>query len=136
MPNTIVRAVIYPGIGIARVGNSANDFYIGPEVTDPPAAPLGFYRDATGALKREAARFRIYGYNAQGHVVAELTQSANVEIAWTVHLANSKAAWYQWQIAMDIPDAATTVLPLRNAKVTDRAGLTIDAGLKKRRENA
>ena len=128
MPNTIVRAVIYPGIGIARVGNSANDFYIGPEVTDPPAAPLGFYRDATGALKREAARFRIYGYNAQGHVVAELTQSANVEIAWTVHLANSKAAWYQWQIAMDIPDAATTVLPLRNAKVTDRAGLTIDAG--------
>ena len=128
MPNTIVRAVIYPGIGIASVGNSANDFYIGPEVTDPPAAPLGFYRDATGALKREAARFRIYGYNAQGHVVAELTQSANVEIAWTVHLANSKAAWYQWQIAMDIPDAATTVLPLRNAKVTDRAGLTIDAG--------
>ncbi len=130
MPNTIVRAAIYPGIGIARVGNSESDFYIGPEVTDPPAAPLGFYRDATGALKREAARFRIYGYNAHGHVVAELTQSANVAIAWTVHLANRKAAWYQWQIAMDIPDAATTVLPLRNAMVTgkDREGLAIDAG--------
>ena len=42
MPNTIVRAAIYPGIGIARVGNSESDFYIGPEVTDPPAAPLGF----------------------------------------------------------------------------------------------
>jgi hypothetical protein len=132
MPNTIVRAAIYPGIGIARVGNSEKDFYIGPEVTDPPAAPLGFYRDPTGAIKREAARFRIYGYDAQGAVVAELTQSDTVKIGWTVHLANRKAAWYQWQIAMDIPDAATTVLPLRNAKVTgaDRAGLTIDAGAK------
>lgn len=124
---TIVRAAIHPGIGLARVGNSIDDFYIGPLVADPAAKPQGFYRDATGALKREAAQFRIYGYNAAGEVVAELTAD-NAEITWTAHVANSKAAWYQWQIAMDIPEAAGTVLPLRNATVADRASLTIDAG--------
>ncbi len=123
----IVRAVIHPAIGIARVGNSQDAFYIGPQLADPAPQPVGFYRDATGALKREAAQFRIYGYNAAGEVVRELTADA-AEIEWTVHLANRKAAWYQWQIAMDIPEAASTVLPLRNAKVSDRASLTIDAG--------
>ena len=125
----VVRAAIHPAIGIARVGNSLDAYYIGPQVIDPPPQPLGFYRDATGALKREAAQFRIYGYNAAGEVVRELT-SDWADIAWTVHLANRKAAWYQWQIAMDIPEAATTVLPRRNAKVKgkDRDGLVIDAG--------
>ena len=31
---TIVRAAIYPPIGIARVGNSAAGYYLGPEVTE------------------------------------------------------------------------------------------------------
>ena len=70
-PDTIiVKAAIYPPIGVARVGNSTTEFYIGPEVPDPlPAAP-GFYRDSKGAIKREAARFRIYGLNAAGQAVA------------------------------------------------------------------
>ncbi len=50
------------------------------------------------------------------------------DIGWSVHLANRKAAWYQWQIAMDIPEAATTVLRRRNAKVAERGTLVIDAG--------
>jgi hypothetical protein len=123
----VVRAAIHPAIGIARVGNSAEAFYIGPQLSEPPIQPQGFYRDATGALKREAAEFRIYGYNAAGEVVRELTADW-AEISWTVHLANSKAAWYQWQIAMDIPEAADTVLPLRNAQVATRDTLIIDAG--------
>jgi hypothetical protein len=125
--STIVRAAIHPGIGLARVGNSVDAFYIGPLVPEPAPKQQGFYRDASGALKREAAQFRIYGYNAAGEVVAELTAD-NADITWTAHVANSKAAWYQWQIAMDIPEAAETVLPLRNATVADRASLTIDAG--------
>lgn len=32
---TIVSAAIYPAIGIARVGNSRDEFFIGPEVTAP-----------------------------------------------------------------------------------------------------
>jgi hypothetical protein len=69
----IVRAAIHPSIGVARVGDSQEAFFIGPEVVDPLPQPPGFYRDESGALKRQAARFRIYGLNAEGKVVAELT---------------------------------------------------------------
>jgi hypothetical protein len=57
----IVCAKVHPSIGIARVGNSAAEdgFYIGPQVVDPPPMPPGFYRDASGALKREVAEFCI-----------------------------------------------------------------------------
>lgn len=123
----IVRAAIHPAIGIARVGNSETGFYIGPQVADPAPMPVGFYRDATGALKREAAQFRIYGYNAAGEVVRELT-SDWADITWSAHVVNRKAAWYQWQIAMDIPEAADVAVPKRNAKVTARDTLVIDPG--------
>ncbi len=123
----IVRAAIHPAIGLARVGNSATEFFLAPQVTDPSPRPPGSYRDATGALKREAAEFRIYGYNQAGEVVGELT-SELAEIAWSVHVANRKASWYQWQMAMDIPEAANVQLPLRNPTVTARDSLVIDAG--------
>ncbi len=127
----IVRAAIHPAIGIARVGNSATEFFNGPEVDRPLAQAPGFYRDAAGALKRQAARFRIYGYDAQGQVVAELT-AANAQIGWSVHLANLKAAWYEFQQALDIPESVSGNVssPRRNAGVegADRSGLAIDAG--------
>ena len=69
----IVKAAIYPPIGIARVGNSENEFFLAPEVPDPLPEPPGFYCDATGALKWQAAHFRIYGLSADGVVVRELT---------------------------------------------------------------
>lgn len=103
-PGKIVRAAIHPAIGIARVGDSPEEYYIGPEVAQPAPRPPGFYKDSTGRLKREAALFRVYGYDAAGNVVAELT-SANAQINWGVHVANEKAAWYQFQIALDIPEA-------------------------------
>lgn len=124
---TIVKAAIYPSIGVARVGNSLTDWYLGPEVPDPLPLPAGSYRDSTGALKREAARFRIYGLNAAGMIVRELT-SANANITWTVQLANKKAAWYGFQLALDIPEASvsgSTPTTLRNPMVTDRAALAI-----------
>ena len=62
----IVGAAIYPAIGIARLGNSENEYFLAPEVTDPLPEPPGFYRDSTGALKRQATRFRVYGLNASG----------------------------------------------------------------------
>jgi hypothetical protein len=120
----IVRAAIHPAIGIARVGNSQDGFFIGPEVIEPEPQPAGFYKDPKGALKRQAALFHIYGYNSAGEVVSELTAD-NAEIAWTAHVANSKAAWYQFQLAMDVPEANAPDLDptlLRNADVkgTDR----------------
>ena len=125
---TIVRAAIYPAIGIARVGNSQSEHFLAPEVADPPPEVPGFYRDPTGALKRQAVRFRVYGLNAAGVPIAELTVE-NAEICWTVHLANKKSAWYQFQIALDIPEADLAPPSwLRNMTISDRASLIIDPG--------
>lgn len=128
----VVRAAIHPAIGVARVGDSPDHFYIGPETDRPRPLPPGEMKDASGALKRQAARFRIYGYNAEGEAVTELTVD-NADVEWRVHVANQKAAWYQFQIALDIPEAHAKDTPpstLRNPDVTgaDRAQLVIDPG--------
>lgn len=128
-PDTqIVKAAIYPPIGVARVGNSEEEFFLAPEVPDPLPEKPGFYRDATGALKRQAARFRVYGLNAAGVAVRELTAD-DAKIEWQVHLANKKASWFQFQLALDIPEAADAPPTLlRNGTVSDRAALNIDPG--------
>lgn len=126
----IVRVAIHPAIGVARVGNSKDEYFIGPQVIAPALKAPGFYRDAAGALKRQAAEFRVYGYNAAGEVVREVTADWGV-VRWSVHVANGKSAWYQWQIAMDIPEAAAVAVDRRNQQVADpaqRAGLIIDSG--------
>lgn len=124
----IVKAVIHPAVGIARVGTSDEYFY-GPEVTDPPPLPAGSYRDKAKRLKRQAARFRIYGVNARGEIVRELTgDAAGAKIEWSVQLANQKAAWYGFQLALDIPEAHyAPPTTLRNPGVADRSKLAITA---------
>ena len=126
----IVRAAIHPAIGVARVGNSKAGYFVGPQVIDPPSEPQGFYRDSSGALKRQVALFRVYGYNEAGEVVRELTTDLD-EIRWSAHLANRKAAWYQWAIALDVPEASKTELSVRNSGFIGadaRARLVIDGG--------
>jgi hypothetical protein len=126
--NCVVKAAIYPAIGVARIGNSKNEYFYGPEVAEPLPQPWGFYRDSEGALKRQAARFRVYGLNAKGGAVCELDAS-NAQVHWTVHLANKKAAWYQFQLALDIPEVSSAIPSmLRNSTVSDRASLIIDPG--------
>ncbi len=122
----IVKAVIYPSIGVARVGSSPQ-YFAGPEVNEPPAQPPGFYRDAEGRLKRQAARFRIYGVNARGRILRELTgPGSDAKVSWSVQLANTKAAWYGFQLALDIPEAAAAPqTTLRNAAIADRTRLAI-----------
>ena len=114
---------IHPFIGIARVGNS-DDYVIAPETmagspvagekdltgglpiragTEKDHVRSGDLRDGTGALKRHAARFRIFMYEpraeeswprgdgtevAIGSRVGERTVK---DIIWTVHVANKKA---------------------------------------------
>ena len=130
---TIVRAAIYPGIGIARIGNSTVEgdegYYVGPEITTPPPILAVQYRDSTGAIKRQAARFRIYGYNAAGELVRELL-AADAEIVWTAHLANRKADWYRFAAALDLPEASSLSNARRNAAVpvSQRNTLAIDPG--------
>lgn len=129
----VVHAKIHPSIGIARVGNSTQEdgFYIGPQVVDPEPQDAAFYRDGHGALKREVAEFRVYGYDGQGRVVCELGMEDGVDITWQVELANHKAAWYNFELALDIPEAATaTPSTRRNAQVPlpERGTLSIRPG--------
>ncbi len=127
----IVRAGIYPPIGVMRVGNSEDEYFIGPLVDEPQVKEDVYaYRDRTGAIKRQAAQFRIYGFNAAGKAVKELTME-NAKITWHSHLANQKSSWYQFQIALDIPDASNPDIPaslLRNIDIKDRNKLLIDGG--------
>jgi L-Lysine epsilon oxidase N-terminal/L-lysine epsilon oxidase C-terminal domain len=124
----VVEARIHPAIGIGRIGNS-DEFFIGPEVPHATAPPEGGYRDTDGRLKRQGARFRIYGYDAQGKVVAELT-AANADIQWSAHVANKKAAWYDFDVALDLPEAVNTRSARRNATIQgeERKKLIIDPG--------
>ncbi len=126
----ITHLAIHPGVGIARVGNSEEEdgYFIGPEVPGAVPDPPGGFKDSTGAVKRQAARFRIYGYNAAGDVVKEITaDDANIE--WRVHVANRKSGWYQFQNAMDLGNLAKCT-ELRNGSITgsDREKLVIDPG--------
>jgi len=94
--NDIVRCAIYPGIGIARVGNSTSDYFVGPEVPGLTPSPGGAgYKDAQGRIKRQAARFRLYGLNAAGAVFEVLTDEQVVEESARA-LAEGKAlGWFQ-----------------------------------------
>lgn len=133
MADDIAYARIHPAIGIARVGNSTAEdgWFYGPETPDPEPERPGFHKDASGAIKRQAARFRIYGYTAEGEVVRELTTTdPRVEITWAVHVANQKAAWYEFRLALDIDEAKGMSVPRRNPGVA-RQELIIDPGLKK-----
>ncbi len=116
-----VKAVkIHPAIGIARVGNSTTDFFVGPEAPGNSSRPLGGYRDAESRVKRQAARFRLFGYDGDHDVVREIT-AQDASITWTVHLANRKAAWRQFA-------GLKRKTPWRNPHVRDRNSLVIDPG--------
>jgi hypothetical protein len=139
--NEITQVKIHPAIGVARVGGSQDTYFIGPEIpgkaAPPPEGGNGSYKDLSGRIARQVAKFRLYGYDSRGEVVAEIT-AENADISWTVHLANTKADWYNFQIAMDIPEAinGTGGTPLavdkRNKDITgeDRENLVIDPGLR------
>lgn len=122
MNDPVIR--IHPGIGLSRVGNSS-DYYLAPETSaglDLPGTTItgglpirpgtesttisdADLRDSSGALKRQAQRFRLYQYNDPqlaarypytgtvsevviGSVVGGKTVT---DIVWTVHLANKKS---------------------------------------------
>ena len=62
---------VHPGIGIARLGNSTSDYYIGPEVPGyAPQTEDGQFKDKEGRIRRQAVRFRIYAYYSIDKVVS------------------------------------------------------------------
>lgn len=94
---------IHPSLGVARLGNSPGQFYLAPDAigglpyeSDSLGNKLGpvvRFKDAAGRVRRQGQPFSIYDDNGNEITV----KTANVaSIEWTVHLANKKAAWYQY----------------------------------------
>jgi L-lysine epsilon oxidase-like protein len=121
----IVRAAIHPALGIARVGNSPDAFFFGPEAPGALPRARGGFKDGNGAVAKQAARFRVYGLDAEGRAVRELTAD-EADITWRVSVANTKAAWYDFGVPYDLPDAAPA--GPRNPKVRQRDRLIVFPG--------
>jgi len=118
---------VHPAIGLARVGNS-EEFYLGPETmagiplregepatgglpikagTESESITSDDLRDRNGALKRQAARFKIYAYpksdgeetyphggGEEIRIGSEIGGKTVVDVIWQVHVANKKANTY------------------------------------------
>jgi hypothetical protein len=112
---------IFPPIGVARLGKSASDYFIGPERPADPDVPAGGFRDAGGLIKRQAAHFRLFGFDAAG-APTEINLDNAQSITWTVHIANTKAAADQF-----FGKAEANPGP-RNPTVVNRDQLKLDPG--------
>lgn len=140
MSQQITSIRLHPGIGLARLGNS-DEFYLGPEapgiVVDPgdsggPGPDGGTYRDSSGRLKRQAQRYRVYAYDANDNVIAELTSDSGLvkSLCWRVHVRNMKAASYAFQGAyLFDPDALRNPSIQPGKKPIERKQLIIDPGV-------
>lgn len=101
MSLTVKNIKIFPCIGIARLGNSPPDwpddrkdkgkYFIGPEIPGDHSPPSEGYKDSSFRIKRQAARFHLFGYEDGSDIGKEITL-ADADIKWTVKLANTKAA--------------------------------------------
>ncbi len=89
----IAYCQIYPGVGIARLGNSPDEFFVGPETPGETASPVGGFKDEAGRIKRQAARFRLYAFDQANVCLGEVTAADGADITWTVHLANAKPSF-------------------------------------------
>lgn len=149
---------IHPGIGIARLGNSPEEFCISPE--QPAALPLACdsrgnpllspdgqsevrvntFKDGEGRIKRQAARFQVWAYDEQSPegrplklgdpVAGGGNDGVLVDIQWRVYVANKKAGWYEFR-QLDGEHGYAANHPRRNADITDpeaRQQLIIDPG--------
>ena len=116
---------IHPAIGVARLGNSPDEFYLSPEAPgalpidcdavgnpvlgpDGGEQPIRTFKDGEGRVKRQAARFQVYVYDDESPEGRPLridkdqvggggNQGTLVDIEWRVWLANKKAAWYAFK---------------------------------------
>jgi hypothetical protein len=106
--SSTARYRIHPAIGVARVGNAdPADYFLGPELPNqkPRSAPDAGTSvppfKSNGLIKRQAARFRIWEYVENAGVWSasrevSLEDDDVAELAWTVHLANRKASFFEF----------------------------------------
>jgi len=141
---------IHPKVGVARLGNSPDEFYLSPEkigglpiqcdqngnVTDEK---ITLYKDKQGRVKRQAAKFRIFRKNPETkqQELVSLDNGEVEKIVWTSHVANKKPVWYTFselQGNLDFGEQNSyrnQHIPVNNPDVTDatdRKKLMIDPG--------
>jgi hypothetical protein len=131
---------IHPAIGVARVGDSKDDYYLGPEVAkglpqERTGGDVTRFRDKDGAIRRQAARFQIHTFDPSNPTApgkrVQPGQDGVVDIEWTVHVANKKAAWYEFQQQQGADGQYGPNHALRNPRTKDdpgRKALIIDPG--------
>lgn len=88
---------IHPSIGIARAGNcdEEGNYYLAPNKIgslplEKDGSEVKNFKDKQGRIRRQAAHFKIY----QGDKVVPKEEIEN--ILWFTHLANKKAAWWEF----------------------------------------
>lgn len=149
---------IHPGIGIARLGDSPDEFCISPEKPaalptacdqngNPLLAPdgeseavVGTFKDKSGRIKRQAARFQVYVYDEESPEGRPLqlgdaaegggNDGVVIDIQWRCYLANKKASWYKFD-GMAGEHGYSDAHPRRNADIKGdnaRQRLIIDPG--------
>ena len=114
-PSDILDVVVYPPLGIPRVGNAEgpDDYFLASEVVGAmPAASAGM-RDSTGRIKRQAMHFRVYARLKSGSV-RKLMRDNGADIVWWVNVANLKASWYAFTNALDLPAGVAIPAKKRN----------------------
>ncbi|HEX7192948.1 MAG TPA: LodA/GoxA family CTQ-dependent oxidase, partial [Thermoanaerobaculia bacterium] len=115
VPPERVQYQIHPAVGVARLGNSPDSFYLEPQTIgglpiecDAGGNPVMHdgqpvfvrrFKDERGRIKRQGAQFGIYAYDSAdpsdpGREIS-LDDPTIESIEWTVHLANKKGAWYE-----------------------------------------
>lgn len=140
---------VAPGIGVGRVGNST-EYFLGPEVPGvvpspnnqdaaptPPSDPTPeAYKDASGAVKPQAQRFKVFAYDDSDTFLGEITNGSSVNgtivnIDWQVHVTNMKSANYcfQGKYAFDPAYLRNSTIQA-DMPIAERTNLIIDPGLK------
>lgn len=137
--NKFMESKISPSVGVARLGNS-NEYYLAPDqIGGLPyqpdlSGPVQNFKDDSGRVKKQGQIFKVY--NDQGTEIT-LNTPGVTSIEWTVHLANKKAAWYQYSelkgnlLYGEENSYKKWGVDFRNDSVTDpaeRQKLIIDAG--------
>lgn len=135
---------IYPPIGVARLGNSASEFFIGAESPDSNGTEIkadgtetevvSFKTGDTGdpdtsfQVKRQAARFRIYEFDDEQSPGRPAVLPPQSVVEWSVHLINKKDA------VRRPPTPPASPIPVQ--AVNGRENRIIDAGKQQIRTGA
>uniref|UniRef100_UPI0040491CCE CTQ-dependent lysine 6-oxidase LodA n=1 Tax=Flavobacterium sp. TaxID=239 RepID=UPI0040491CCE len=138
-----MKLKIHPSIGVARLGNSPDEICLSPDsIGGLPFDADNFgnvkgkitnFKDAKGLIKRQGQPFKIF--NEDGFELTLDTPYVQ-SIVWTVHLANKKAAWYQYSelqgnLLYGTENSYTNQnIPFRNPEIVgnQRQSLIVDPG--------